>query len=125
MPRARVYVLASLISGVSAALILASGSSYTETRFPQSTAYNVKQGQSTYDGCRASPCQIAYRMLLLSFTFVVAEYVHDPSASKLCGGLLLMGSLTASSFSYQEHGGQCALSPMGVKPTTQCPYSTP
>ncbi|KAF8137461.1 hypothetical protein EV363DRAFT_1293695 [Boletus edulis] len=60
MPHAGTYVLACLISGVSAALILASGPSYTESRSPQGTPYNVNGGRSTYDGCRAGPCQIAY-----------------------------------------------------------------
>ena len=114
MPHAGVYVLASLISSVSAALILASGPSYIEPRSPQGTVYDANPGQSTYDGCRTSPCQIVYRMhfLLTLLCFMVAEYVHDLSASKFCGGLLLMGALTTGS-SYQEHGGQYALSPKG------------
>ncbi|KAI9567430.1 hypothetical protein HD554DRAFT_2173200 [Boletus coccyginus] len=58
MPRAGVYVLASLISGVSAALISASAPSYIKPR--QGTVHNVKQGQSTFDECRASPSQIVY-----------------------------------------------------------------
>ena len=114
MPRAGVCVLASLISGVSTALILASGPSYTEPRSLQGAVHNVKRGQSTDDGCRASPCQIVYRMHLLALPcFAAAEYVYDPSASKLCGRLLLMGTLTTSSFSHQEHRGQYVLSPKG------------
>ncbi|KAH0826594.1 hypothetical protein J3R83DRAFT_4954 [Lanmaoa asiatica] len=118
MPQACVYVLASLISGVSAAaLILASSPSYTEARSLQGATYNVKWEQSTHSGRRASPSQVAYRMLLFAFlSFVAAEYVHDPSASKLCGGLLLMGSPTASSFSYQEHGvAWCMKSAQGTR----------
>jgi hypothetical protein len=114
MPHAGVYALASLISSVSAALILASGPSHTETRSLQGTVHDAKRGPSTYDGCRASPCQIAYRMHLLTLLcFAVAEYVHDPPASKFRGGLLLMGTLATGSFSYQEHGGPYALSPKG------------
>ncbi|KAN0084244.1 hypothetical protein V8E55_007748 [Tylopilus felleus] len=60
MPHAGVYVLASLISGVSTAFILASAPSYTEPRSLQGAAYDVKRGPSTYDGCRAGPCQVAY-----------------------------------------------------------------
>jgi hypothetical protein len=114
MPHAGVYVLASLISGVSAALILASGPSYTEPRSHQGTVYNVKRGQSTDDGCRASPCQIAYRMYLLTLLpLPAAEYVYNASASKFCAGFLPMGTLATSSFSHQAHGGQYALPPKG------------
>ncbi|KAG6377464.1 hypothetical protein JVT61DRAFT_15270 [Boletus reticuloceps] len=103
MPHAGTYVLACLISGVSAALILASGPSHTESRSPQD---NVNGGRSTYDGCRAGPCQIAYCMYSLAFhPLMAAEYAHDLSFSKFCGGFLLMGTITSSSFSYQEHGG--------------------
>lgn len=86
MPHAGVYVLASLISGVSAALILASGPSHAEPRSPQGTTYNVKRGQSTHNGGRTSSCQVAYRTFLLTFPYSMApQYVHGPSASKLCG----------------------------------------
>jgi len=111
MPRAGVYVLAGLISSVSAALILASAPSHTEPRSLRGTVHNVKQGQSTFDEYRASPSQIVYRMH--SLPFLSSEYVPDHSASELCGGLLFMGTLTAGAFSYQEHGGQYALLPKG------------
>ena len=97
MPHAGVYVLASLISGVSTAFILTSAPSYTEPRSLQGAAYDVKRGPSTYDGCRAGPCQVAYCTHLLTLLpLAAAEHVHGPSASKLCGGLLLMGTLKPS-----------------------------
>lgn len=75
---------------------------------------------STGDSPRTMGVKLAHVRLhivrstpLLSLTFVAAEYVHDPFSSQLCGGLLLMGTPTASRFSCQEHGGQCALSPTG------------
>ncbi|KAG8216839.1 hypothetical protein J3R82DRAFT_7099 [Butyriboletus roseoflavus] len=58
---------------------------------------------------------LAYFPLLLA-----AEYVHDPFASKLSGGLLFMGSLTASSFSYQERGAH-----LSRVVHEECPWNSP
>ena len=71
MPQAGAYIFASLVS---AALILASGPSYTQARSPQGTVHNEKRGQSAYNKCRASSCQFAYRTFVPPFIhFVVAE----------------------------------------------------
>ncbi|KAG9313452.1 hypothetical protein JVU11DRAFT_5775 [Chiua virens] len=53
---AGVYILASLISGVSAALILASGPGHAEARSLEGPAHHAKRGSSTYEDCRAGSC---------------------------------------------------------------------
>lgn len=107
MPQATVFVFASLVSVV--LLVVPPGASgHALARSPWGPSHNDKHGGSPYSECRASSCQIAYRTLLLTFVyFVVAHYAHDPAASKLCRGLLLVGSFISRirSFGYQEHEG--------------------
>ena len=68
MPQAGLYIFASLLSGVSAALVLTSGPSYAHARYPQGVPHNDKQEQSAYE-CHASSCQTAYRTPLLTFVY--------------------------------------------------------